>query len=317
MSLAATRREFLAQSAAGMGLLIGGEIASQAALSDAMPIVDTHQHLWDFRKLRPPWLKGEPKLNHSSTMEDYAKATAGLNVVKTIYMEVDVAPNQQVAEAAYVKEMCASHKTRMAAAVVSCRPALSSFPAYVKRFENSPYIKGVRQVLQVPEAPRGLCLQPTYVRNIQLLGDLGMTFDICIRPTELADAAKLVDACPGTRFILDHCGNGAARNPNQKQWERDMLALADRPNIVCKVSGIIKTVKPGTDPAVELKPVVLHTIKAFGMDRVMFGGDWPVCNLTSSFRGWVQTLQAILKEFSPEEQQKIFHDNAVSFYGLM
>ncbi len=286
---------------------------------DTMPIIDTHQHLWDFTKFQPPWLKSEPKLNHSMGLPEYARATAGLNVVKTVYMEVDVALKQQVAEAKYVAGLCAGHKTVMVAAVISCRPALPGFAAYVKTFAKSPYapyLKGVRQVLQVPDAPKGLCLQPTYVKNIQLLGELGLSFDICIRPTELADAAKLVDKCPKTRFILDHCGNGMAANPNQAQWERDMKELAKRPNIVCKVSGIIKTVKPGADPIRALTPVVLPTIEAFGIERVMFGGDWPVCNLTSSFRGWVETLNQILKERPEEEKRKLFHDNAEQFYGL-
>lgn len=286
---------------------------------ETMPIIDTHQHLWDFTKFQPPWLKSEPKLNHSMGLAEYAKATAGLNVVKTVYMEVDVAPRQQVAEANYVAGLCASRKTIMAAAVVSCRPALQGFAAYVKKFEKSPYrpyIKGVRQVLQVPDAPKGLCLQPTYVKNIQLLGELGLSFDICIRPTELADAAKLVDKCPKTRFILDHCGNGAAGNPNQAQWERDMHELAKRPNIVCKVSGIIKTVKPGMNPATVLAPVVLPTIEAFSFDRVMFGGDWPVCNLASTFGGWVGTLNTILKDHSDDDKRKLFHDNAAAFYKL-
>jgi predicted TIM-barrel fold metal-dependent hydrolase len=283
---------------------------------ETLPIIDTHQHLWDFTKFQPPWLKSEPKLNHSMGLAEYAKATAGLNVVKTVYMEVDVAPRQQVAEAKYVAGLCAGHKTVMAAAVVSCRPALPGFAAYVKKFAGSPYIKGVRQVLQVPDAPRGLCLQPTYVKNIQLLGTLGLSFDICIRPTELADAAKLVDKCPKTRFILDHCGNGAAGNPNQAQWERDMKELAKRPNIVCKVSGIVKTVKPGTNQVEALSPVVLPTLDAFGPDRVMFGGDWPVCNLASSFRGWVETLQAIVKDRPDDEKRKLFHDNAAAFYKL-
>jgi L-fuconolactonase len=95
-----------------------------------------------------------------------------------------------------------------------------------------------------------------------------------------------------------------------------MNELAKRPNIVCKVSGIIKTVKPGRNKAEALAPVVLPTIEAFGIDRVMFGGDWPVCNLTSTFRGWVETLHQILKDSSEEDKRKLFHDNAEAFYGL-
>ena len=95
-----------------------------------------------------------------------------------------------------------------------------------------------------------------------------------------------------------------------------MKELAKRPNIVCKVSGIIKTVKPGMSATKVLTPVVLPTIEAFGIDRVMFGGDWPVCNLTSSFRGWVETLNEIVKDRPNDEKHKLFHENAKRFYGL-
>lgn len=323
MSRTPSRRDLLQQGAsAGLGLLAGSVLETSAWPSTAaemaapMPIIDTHQHLWDFRKFRPPWLKGEPKLNRPYTQEDYRQATAGLNVVKTVYMEVDVDPKQQVVEAEYVETICRRHTTLMAAAVVSCRPALPGFRDYVRRFKGSPVIKGVRQVLQVPDAPRGLCLQPEYVSNILLLGELGLTFDICIRPTELADGIKLADSCPDTRFVLDHCGNAAARNPNYAQWKRDITEFGQRQNVVCKVSGIIKTVKPGWDAGKELEPAVRHVIQSFGMDRVMFGGDWPVCNLTSSFRGWVESLRWILRDVKPEDQRKLFHDNAARFYGL-
>jgi predicted TIM-barrel fold metal-dependent hydrolase len=320
-----SRRDFLQQSAlTGVGLLTGSALATAAAESadrpappsSVMPIVDTHQHLWDFRKFRPPWLKGEPKLNHSTTMADYYRATAGLHVVKTVYMEVDVDPKQQLEEAEWVTEVCRRHNTPMAAGVISCRPALPTFGNYARRFKGSPYIKGMRQVLQVPDAPKGLCLQPQYVKNIRLLGELGLTFDICIRPEELSDGIKLADLCPDTRFILDHCGNASARNPHQAQWERDMAEFGQRQNVVCKVSGIIKTVHPDWNAGKELEKIVLHVIDSFGVQKVMFGGDWPVCNNTSSFRGWVETLRWILRHHPEDEQRQIFHDNAVEFYGL-
>lgn len=280
------------------------------------PIIDTHQHLWDFSMFRPPWLEGEPSLDVSTTMADYLKATAGLNVRRTVYMEVDVAPEDQLREAEWVESVCASQATPMAAAVVSCRPGSPDFVAYARRVSAMPHVRGFRQVLHSTGTPRGTCLQPDYLRDIRLMASLGMMFDICIRPTELLDAAALADACPEAQFILDHCGNGAARNPDQEQWSRDIADLARRPNVVCKISGIIRTVKPVWDPVTELKPIVLHCLHSFGMDRVMFGGDWPVCNLGSSFAGWVACLQEIVRDLSAREQRQLFHDNAESLYRL-
>lgn len=313
MSYSSDRRAMLLTSAAGLAALA---VDAEAGGETPTPIIDTHQHLWDFRLFRPPWLNGEPKLNKSTTMDDYLKATKGLNVRKTIYMEVDVAPRDQKREADWVASVCASKQTPMVAGVVSCRPGTPGFAAYLEHVRQSPYLRGMRQVLQVPEAPRGFCLQPAYVRDVKLMGKNHLTFDICIRPTELADAAKLVDACPETRFILDHCGNGAARNPNQQQWEGDIIEISKRPNIVCKISGIIKTSKQEWNPVTELAPVVNHCIDCFGIDRVMFGGDWPVCNNTSSFAGWVRCLKAIVHGSSDADQGKLFYSNAAAFYRV-
>ncbi len=295
-----------------------------------LPIIDTHQHLWDLNEFTLPWLDGAPTINQSYLQSDYAAATAGLNVVKAVYMEVDVAPAQQVAEARYIIEQCERDDTPTVGAVISGRPASDEFAAYITQFKGSPYIKGVRQVLHGPSTPAGYCLQPTFVQSIQLLGELGMSFDLCLRAGELADAVKLVEQCPGTRFVVDHCGNanpniiaGAAadesaggRPHTRQQWLDDMQALADRPNVICKISGIVASATPGKWNAATLAPTVNHCLNAFGPDRVVFGGDWPVCTLVASYREWVTALREIIAERSEAEQRKLLHDNAERFYGL-
>ena len=296
-----------------------GALAAETTISSAepsFPIIDTHQHLWDFKKFTPPWVGSEPVLNHVFAMKEYMTATQGLNVVKTIYMEVDVAEKDQILEAETVEEMCRQGGTPMVGAVIAGRPNSPDFKDYIKRFQNSQYIKGVRQVLQVPTAHKGLCLETEFINSVRLLGDLGMTFDICIRPSELQDGIKLADACKGTRIILDHCGNASARDPHFDQWKDDISAFGQRDNVVCKVSGIIKTIPKGSNPTTELRPIVNHVIKSFGTGKVMFGGDWPVCNLTSSYKGWVTTLTEILEDHPESVRRKLWHDNALDFYRL-
>ena len=321
------RREFLRYSAAaGLGLFASDAAETSAAPkkegkvnvtgTESLPIVDTHQHLWDLSRFRLPWLQGAGPINRSFTMKDYLEATAGLNVQKTVYMEVDVDPSQQIEEAEYVIDLCQRHDNPMAAAVISGRPAAAGFKEYITRFKDSPYIKGVRQVLHAGSTPPGYCLSPEFMHGIRLLGDLGMRFDICVRPAELSDAVKLVDACPDTRFILDHCGNADTQARDRSLWERDIAALAERKNIVCKVSGIIAGTKPGRPKVDQLAPIIHHVLASFGPDRVMFGGDWPVCLLGASYREWVETLRLIVRDHKPEDQRKLFHDNAVRFYGL-
>jgi len=281
-----------------------------------LPIIDTHQHLWDLDRFNLLWVAGAPSLDRSFVMEDYRAATAGLNIAKTVYMEVDVEPSQQAAEAEYVIDLCGRDDNPMAAAVISGRPASPDFEAYIRRFAKSRHIKGVRQVLHGGSTPAGYCLQPEFIAGIRLLGELGLSYDLCLRSAELQDGVALVDACPDTRFILDHCGNANVQAPDRSAWERDIAALAERENVLCKVSGIVASAKAGEWEPADLEPIVRYVIAEFGPDRVMFGGDWPVCTLAASFREWVDALLWIVRDFSDAERRKLFHDNAERVYGL-
>jgi predicted TIM-barrel fold metal-dependent hydrolase len=306
------RREFLALSATALAA------AGAEETPGMLPIVDTHQHLWDLSNFRLPWVKEGDPLARSYVPDDYRKATEGLNVVKSIYMEVDLAADQQQAEADFIVGLCKAGNTPTVAAIVSGRPGGDGFARYATQFKGSKYVKGVRRVLHVPETPAGTCLTREFIRDIRLLGELGLSFDLCVRAPELPDVDRLVGECPDTRFILDHCGNAKVeeRGKERDQWRKDMESIARHKNIVGKVSGIVASAKPGRWGHDDLAPIVNHTIDVFGPDRAMFGGDWPVCTLAATYRQWVEALKAIVKGRKEEEQKKLFHDNAVRFYGI-
>ena len=307
------RRDFLAVSSVAALNLSTGEAKEEAKM---ISIIDTHQHLWDLKKFKLAWVKEGDPLAQSFTPTEYAVAIEGLNVVKAVYMEVDVVPEQQQAEADYLIQLCKSGKTPTVAAVVGGHPASAGFEKYARQFKGSPYIKGIRQVVHADSTPAGYSLKKEFVEGVQLLGDLGLSFDICIRPEDLGDAVKLVDACPGTRFILDHCGNGKVRSKDRTQWKKEMELLGTKKNLVCKVSGVVASAEKGKWKADDLAPVVDHTIASFGWDRVMFGGDWPVCTLAATYKQWVEALKEIVQNRKEEERKKLFHDNAAKFYGL-
>jgi predicted TIM-barrel fold metal-dependent hydrolase len=320
-----TRREFLQYTMASTALLAVGQAADAGPVPQAnraadkqpnkMPIVDTHQHLWDLTRFKLPWIEKGSPLARSFVMKDYQTAIADLNVVKAVYMEVDVDPAQQPAEADYVTDICRQGKTPTVAAVVSGRPAADDFGKYLDRFKGSMYIKGVRQVLHGAGTPAGFCLAANFVRGIRLLGERGLSFDLCMRAAELRDGIKLAEACPNTRFILDHCGNADVQSKDRAQWRRDMTEFAKCKNVVCKVSGIVASAAAKWT-ADDLAPIVNHTIDAFGSQRVMFGGDWPVCTLKATYRQWVEALKSIVRNRPEADQRNLFHDNAVRFYGL-
>lgn len=281
-----------------------------------IPIIDTHQHLWDLTRFRLPWLDGGGPLATSHTMEDYLRAADGLNIVQTVYMEVDVTPEQHVAEAEYVLDLCRRDDNPMAGAVIGGRPGGEDFAAYIARFAGNPAIKGVRQVLHGGGTPPGACLSEAFVRGVRLLGEASLRFDLCLRPGELLDGARLADLCPETRFVLDHCGNPDVQARDLSAWRRDIEAVAQRPNVVCKISGIVASAKPDGWTADDLAPIVHHVADAFGRERIFFGGDWPVCTKTATLREWIEALQAIVAHWSEADRRRLFHDNAAAFYEL-
>lgn len=279
-----------------------------------MTIIDTHQHLWDLDRLRLRWVENNPRLGKNHVLADYVREALGLPIARTIYMEVGADPAQHADEAAFILDLCARPDTPLAGAVVGGRPGAPSFAAYLDQFTGNPYLKGVRQGLHGGDTPPGFCLQDDFVRGVQMLGERGLCFDLCLRPTELGDGARLAARCSETRFVLDHCGN--APLPLQAQWARDIAAIADQPNVVVKISGIVASAAPDAWTPGDLAPIIDHTLDAFGPDRVLFGSDWPVCTKTATLAQWVGALQSVVASRSEQERRKLFHDNAVRFYHL-
>ena len=338
---AISRRSFLSQglsTAAGLSAAMTGAAGLLAGLDQSfsarsvqaadkketavtaapLPIVDTHQHLWDLSLFSQPWNKDNPKLTKSFVTSDYLAASKGLNVVQSVYMEVDVEEAQQTKEARYVIDLCERNDNPMVAAVISGRPASDGFAAYLDQFKGSPYIKGVRQVLHGESTPKGFCLQPGFIRGMQQLGERGLSYDLCMRSDDLVDGYELAKQCKQTRFIVDHCGNMDVQeqDPAKRQrWKDGMQKLAQLDNVVCKVSGIIASAKADWKPA-DLASIINDTLKTFGPDRVMFASDWPVCTLAATFSQWVNCLKELVQDRPLAEQKKLFHDNAVAFYKL-
>jgi L-fuconolactonase len=323
------RRSFLQKVAAGALLTPAVSTLSQSAFAIESPswIIDTHQHLWDLERQNLPWLAGAPEvLRRTYHLPQYREATQGLRI-NAIYMEVAIDSSQLVEEADHVIGLSRDAAKETVGAVIGGRPESAHFRDYISRFQSIPEVKGVRRVLHESETPAGLCLQPDFVKNIQLLGQLGRSFDLCMRPKELLDGVKLAKLCPDTRFIVDHCGNAdpkSFRNSlNQDElpshtvdeWKAGIDQLAKLPNVICKISGAIARLPKGGD-ANDLAPIVNFCLDTFGPDRVVFGSDWPVCLLGGSLKKWVELLSQIISSRPNSDQIKLWSGNAVRFYGL-
>lgn len=318
-----SRRQFLyAATAAAMA----PALLRAADPPDSPLIIDTHQHLWDLSKFKLPWLDNAPEVyRHSYRPEEYADATKGLNI-RAVYMEVDVDPTQRPTEAQYIIDICRAKTAATRAAAIGGRPDDPGFEKYVKRFQPSGVVRGVRQVLHGGATPAGHCLSDDFVKGVRLLGKLNLSFDLCMRPRELADGLKLAQLAPDTRFVLDHCGNadprafltdlnGQAPAHDPDAWRRDMDALGKRPNVICKISGVVARA-PEKWSADHLAPVINHCLDAFGPDRVVFGGDWPVCLVRAPLATWIDTLRQIVATRPKADQEKLWSSNAKKFYAL-
>ncbi|WP_425616753.1 amidohydrolase [Anatilimnocola sp. NA78] len=324
-----SRRDLIIGSAA-TGLL-ASHLGMAAARKEKpmLPLIDCHQHLWDVTKFKLSWLPASGVLARSYVLDDYRQAIVGTGIEKSVYMEVDVAPEQQTAEAEHLIAICKSGTAPTVGAVISGRPGdEAAFKKYIAQFKDAPQIKGVRQVLHGDTTPAGYCLSPAYVKSVQLLGEMGMSFDLCLRPGDLADASQLADKCPDTRLILDHCGNAdpkawlsAARRGDAKPdhavepWKKEIAELAKRKNTLCKISGIIARVTKEWS-AHDLAPIVNHCLDSFGPDRVIFGSDWPVCLLGAPLKDWTDALRQIVASRPAADQKKLFSENATKYYRL-
>jgi len=318
-----SRRRFLGKaSQVAAAATVASRVRPVCGEEAVVTIIDTHQHLWDLSRISLTWLR--PPLDRSFTPADYAEASRGLHIVQAIYMEVAVPREQRLREAQYVLELCKDPNSITSAAVLAGSPMDEDFESHVLQFKDNPYVKGFRGGLSA-----GRMLDERTIKNLRWLGTLGMRFDLNVPPSSLAEAACLVEQCPDTRFILDHCGNAdpvaffpaghvapRAAQHSPDSWKRDMEALAAKTNVVCKISGLVDNVPDYPLTAGDLAPIVRHCLDAFGPDRVIFASDWPVCLRGMSLRGWVELLRAVTAGHAETDRRKLFHDNAVELYGL-
>ncbi|HWQ16187.1 MAG TPA: amidohydrolase family protein [Roseiflexaceae bacterium] len=280
------------------------------------PIVDAHLHLWDPRRFRMTWLDGNELLDRPYGLAEYRAHTGGLDIAAMVYLQVDVEPAYGLLEARWAAEQ--AREDPRIGAIVAYAPvehgevARSYLEALVA---VDPRVRGVRRILQ-GEADPQFCLRPGFVRGVQILPEYGLSFDICIYHHQLPAAVELVRRCPQTSFMLDHLAKPDIRGRALDPWREHMRQMAALPNVLCKISGAVTEADHQRWQAEDLRPYVDHALACFGEDRVCFGGDWPVVLLASSYRRWVETLDALTAHLSPDARRKLWAENAQRFYRL-
>ena len=140
--------------------------------------------------------------------------------------------------------------------------------------------------------------------------------DLCIRHEQLAPATELAAKVPGVHFILDHFGKPPVKQGALEPWRSQLRELAGLPNVSCKVSGLTTEADWKRWTAADLKPYFNAVIESFGPDRVIFGGDWPVCTLATEYQRWVGAVAELTSSLSAEDSAKLFRSNAERIYRI-
>lgn len=285
-------------------------------MSAALPIVDAHVHLWHPDQFALPWLAEIPTLNRPYGLPEYDEQTADLPVTALVYVEVGVEPLDALREARHLVGL-AQLEPRLQAIVAAAQ--LERGAAVREYLETlvalSPLIKGVRRNLQDESSP-DFCLQPAFIAGVRLLAEFGLSFDLCIKHWQLPSVIQLVRLCPDTTFILDHLGKPAIKQRELDPWQADLRQLAALPNVACKVSGLVTEADHATWQPADLEPFLAVAFDAFGEERVLFGSDWPVASLASSYQRWYETLARFTAYLPLSARRKLWAENAQRLYRL-
>lgn len=288
-------------------------------MSAPFTIIDAHQHFWDPRLKRHPWLCDQPPipfrygdyaaLRRPYLPADYFADAAAHAVVKTVYIETEWDPRDPAGEMAWVDQL---RRDSGFPSVAIAQAWLDHDDAgqVLEQQAAYPFVRGVRH-----KPPAGAMRDARWRAGYAQLARLGLRFELQTAWTELDDAAALCSAYPDTRLILNHTGLPADRSPEGiAGWKRGLRLLADCPNAAIKISGLGE---PGVRwSAVRNRAIVLDAIEIFGTQRAMFASNFPVDGLCGSLVEIFSGFRAITRDFSNPEQRALFHDNAERIYAM-
>lgn len=275
--------------------------------------IDSHHHFWDFSVEEYGWIgEGMDVLKKDfgpGDLEPEIKQ-AGIDGVISVQARTDEKENDFLLTHAETNPFIRGVVGWLDLAKTDAADKVAAFSEKEKAV-------GLREVLQGME-DREYCLRDDFNRGLAALHSYGLAYDILIFGDQLKASAKMVDQHPGQRFVLDHIAKPVIGPEGvDAGWAADIRALAERENIACKVSGMVTEVVKGQSPSPELmRPWFDVVLDAFGPERIMFGSDWPVCLLRTSYADWVGCVDEWIAELSKDEQAAIKGETAQQWYQL-
>ena len=291
-------------------------------------IVDGHHHIW--RQADLPWLVGpmQPRIfgpyepiRRDYPIGEYLQDIAGSGVTQSVYVQTNWAKSDFEREAEWVSRTHA--ETGWPHAIVAYADfSVDDVRPQLDRLARYPLVRGARMQLHWHEnemyrfaARPDLCDDATIQRNVATLADYGFSFDLQVFSAQMAGAARLAAASPGVTFVLQHAGMLEDASPaGRALWRNGMARLAAEPNVVCKLSGLGTFIHRNDER--HIAAIVADAVELFGAHRCLFGSNFPVEKLWTSYAALVEAYRRALAPLAEAEQRAIFADTARRAYRL-
>ncbi|MEX0409658.1 amidohydrolase [Aquibium sp. LZ166] len=289
-------------------------------------MIDSHFHIW--RQADQPWLVGpmvprifgpyEP-IRRDYPMEEFLADREGLGVERAVYVQTNWAKEDFEKEVAFVSET--ADRTGWPRAIVGYADmTVDDVRPQLDRLKKYPLLRGIRMQLHWHENPAfrfaadaRQVIDPKVRANVGRLKDYGLSFDLQLFPGQMRDGLDLVAEHPGTDFILTHVGMLTASDDRTvEDWKVGLRTLAQAPNLSAKLSGL-GTFVHRNDPAL-ISTIYDAAMEIFGSERLMFGSNFPIEKLWTSYADLMQAHRAAAEKFSEADQANLFHNTAARVY---
>lgn len=276
-----------------------------------MKTIDSHHHFWHYDPARHDWIDDNMSVIRQDFLPKQLKKVYEQNEIDgCVSIQVD-----QTEEETYFLLNHAKQNDFIEGVVGWIDLQADNLKERLDYFSHFRLLKGFRHILQ-GEKPEFM-LQPKFQRGISMLGQYNFTYDILIKPHQIEAATTLIEAYPNQNFVVCHLAKPYIKSGKIDKWAKDLKALANNSNVWCKISGIVTEADYRNWKKSDFIPYLDIAIEAFGIDRLMYGSDWPVCLVAAKYDQQLDIVKAYFSTFSESEQEKLFGLNAIQFYGLL
>jgi L-fuconolactonase len=274
--------------------------------------IDAHQHYWKIERGDYDWMSapGVAPIRRDFLPRDLAPELARHGIDRTIVVQAAAT----VAETDFLLGL-ADENPSIAGVVGWLDVEAPEFATVLAGYARRPALVGIRPMLQDLPDDRFL-VRPRVLEHLRELARSGRRLDLLVHPRHLPVVVEALTVLPDVRAVVDHAAKPDLRGGALHAWRAGIARVAEHPNVVCKLSGLVTEAPPGSDASV-FAPVIEHVLSAFGPDRLLFGSDWPVCTLAASYDRVVAVLGEVLgARLSDNFEQRLFGENAARFYGI-